>query len=92
MARYTSDPAQMKHIKDISMQMPVGGPVTFVLKDGKRVSGGLRGEKSGNNWPSTPLQVYGEVKLVDQNGGYHHIDMLDIAQVITPQQAAKGSP
>ena len=90
MARFTSDSAEIQHLKDIDQQLVTvasqnGGRVQITLVNGQVIVGDLSGTSIGNNAGRRGRWAYyGDVTIIDDNGHVNIIDRLDIIKVETP--------
>jgi len=78
MARWTSSLQEIKHISNVSQQMPIGGIAEIILQDGTRIEGVIRRINQGNNAGQGGWKYYGEVEIETKDNNRRVIDYLDI--------------
>jgi len=81
MARWSETIAEVKHLAQISTQMPIGGIVLITLLDGRAIEGVLRRENLGNNAGEGGWRYYGECEIETKDRRRLVIDFLDIKTV-----------
>lgn len=84
MARYTSKPSEIEHLRRISKGTH-DGRITVVLPGGAQFTGYVKSSSHGNNaggQSGNQWAYYGSVTIAFDGGGEQEFDMLDIDFIV----------